>query len=342
MRPRRSAKGVRRTILFSEECSYSPVPCRTCQNRTTRCAVADVSRSKFSNAASITSPLGFGPGRAQITALTVGQPGNPPTAPQNQDRIPARSPAHQAVDDLHRHRAECRQRGDGLFVFVGLCVGKDVGLGELAFLVQRALPPPVPPCSCAAQAAALSSSVNFASTLRISACVSGLACANRRFCTTSSPAVKAGGTTAAECPVRMPTFSASAPSCSARCHQIREGAFRQTRPVQLHSPACARHRGRPARSEYRSRLADAPLRADSASKCAWLLVSAMYIRSGSAMRPDLSSPTGDVDVVVMSELLDHARRRIRHRRQPARQFGQRLGFDLRIRQPMTSSNSATW
>ncbi len=32
---------------------YSPVPCRTCQKRTTRCAVAAVSRSKFSRAASI-------------------------------------------------------------------------------------------------------------------------------------------------------------------------------------------------------------------------------------------------------------------------------------------------
>ena len=53
---------------------YSPLPWRTCQNLTTRWAVAAVSRSKFSRAASIVSLDGLGPGREFMTYRTVRQP----------------------------------------------------------------------------------------------------------------------------------------------------------------------------------------------------------------------------------------------------------------------------
>ena len=42
----------------------------------------------------------------------------------------------------------------------------------------------------------------------------------------------------------------------------------------------------------------------------------------------LEHRAGDGDIVVLGKRHHHARRRIRHRREPARQFGQRLDLDL--------------
>ena len=114
---------------------YSPVPWRTCQKRTTRWAVAAVSRAKFSRAASSVCGDGRPPGRAQMISSTVAQPKS--AARENHHRIGALA-VHQPVHHFHRHGADRRQRGDGLFVFAGLGVFGDVGLGEFAFLMQRA------------------------------------------------------------------------------------------------------------------------------------------------------------------------------------------------------------
>jgi len=53
--------------------NYSPVPWRTCQKRTTRCAVAGVSRSKFSNAACNTCVDGFVRTRYEAKAVREGR-----------------------------------------------------------------------------------------------------------------------------------------------------------------------------------------------------------------------------------------------------------------------------
>ena len=112
------------------------MPCRTCQKRTTRWAVAAVSRSKFSNAASIVWLEGLGPGRALITSRTVGQP--KPAARARISTGSARSPfiSRSTTSTGTAHNVASAAMVSSYLPALG--VFGDVGLGQLAFLVQRA------------------------------------------------------------------------------------------------------------------------------------------------------------------------------------------------------------
>ena len=264
-------------------------------------------------------------GRAQDDRLARSASPSPPTCTGSGRVGPVA--AHQPVHHLDRHRAQRRQRRDRFLVAAGL------GEIDQRRLVEPALAGAAPRRALrrrvvARRGLAPTSSETLASTRRISACVSGLAAASSRCCTTS-----------------VALSSRSRNSCGGMSGR---SADLLGQHAVLLAPARPARRSRV--SENRAPRFSATLRTTSRSpRRTSTSVTGSAIRCGRKWRADapgswswrcrpdrLSASRGDCSstgpATAMSSSLASRRTTptgaLLDRREPVRQFGARLGLDL--------------
>ena len=182
----------------------------------------------------------------------------------------------------------------------------------------------------------------FASTRRISAWVSGLACASRRFCTTSLACISSSRNRRGGISVRSPTFSASTPSFSARLTSLEKLDSGKACALDCRRP-CGRPPGRRASPEPRSRLRRCRTGPKSRSDGPGFWTVAISTRSAS-LRAAATAPAPDRRPRCRRPARAGARPRSAHCRPGAsrRDSSARVLVSISvIRWPNTSSNSRT-